>query len=98
MIYSFTFDGSTEERGASWESHGREKGFSPMDAMEWKLETSNDFFVCIITKQQWPKWEAASTKLKEYIHYKMPYFVSNPRYPTEGRKLCLIILKGKGSK
>jgi hypothetical protein len=64
------------------------------------LTIVNDRFVFIITKAQYEKWNRfiEQYKLKEFIEYEMPDFVSNRRYPTSGRKLRLIILKGKGEK
>lgn len=62
-----------------------------------RLSKSTDTFVFIITKLQWEKWRerVEEYKLYDFLHYEMPYFVSNRRYPDYGRKLRLVVLKGK---
>ena len=78
------------------------------------LEATPHTLVFIITKAQWEQWQSISTKYgwSKYIHYEMPYFVSNRNYPMEmynsplgkkptynesTRKLRLVILKGTGT-
>lgn len=61
------------------------------------LKNTDDQFVFIITKAQWTRWNERldNYDLRQFIHYEMPYFVSNRRYPESPRKLRLVILKGK---
>lgn len=63
------------------------------------LEKSDDTFIFIITLRQWDQWETRKKdyELEKYVLFEMPYFVSNRRYPDSGRKLRLVILKGKGN-
>jgi hypothetical protein len=71
------------------------------------LEEREDTFLFIITKRQWGAWSEMYEKYgyKEYTLFEMPYFVTNWRYGHNesgahqgGRKLRLVILKGKGNK
>jgi hypothetical protein len=71
---------------------------SPAAMFRELLENTSDYYAFIITVKQWDGWEdfLCQECLYEFLHYEMPYFVTNHRYPTEGRKLRLVILKGKG--
>jgi len=71
------------------------------------LKNSDHTFVFIITKKQWESWRKTCKEYgyDDYTLFEMPYFVMNYRYQppayTEengsgGRKLRLVILKGKG--
>lgn len=68
--------------------------------LQMNLETHNDYYIFIITQAQWDGWEQISNKygLQKYSFFTMPYFVSNRRYPYDGRKLRLVILRGKSPK
>jgi hypothetical protein len=84
-----------------WETTSKTPAVNEWQMLRETLENSQHSFVFIITKNQWANWEAKrdTYKLDEFTAFEMPYFVSNRRYPTEmyGRKLRLVILKGKGN-
>ena|SRR5258706_7568587 len=63
------------------------------------LRNTPHTFIMILTRPQWNEtWLPHNQKkLKEYQIFEMPYFVSNRNHVLDGRKLRLVILKGKGT-
>jgi hypothetical protein len=97
------FQPRLSEDGNEYVPHPRSK-YGPIDDYKMfrgVLENTCHQFVFILTKAQWPIWENKRELYgyKDYILYEMPYFVSNRRYEHhgDGRKLRLVVLKGKGT-
>jgi hypothetical protein len=85
-------------RGGEWVVNPDRIPVSPAAMFRELLENTSDYYAFIITIAQWDSWEdfLCQECLYEFLHYEMPYFVTNHRYQDQGRKLRLVILKGKG--
>lgn len=84
-----------------------QKRLNEFKCLKETLENTDHTFIFIITKDQWPGWTKMFEEYgyKEYLVYEMPYFVHNFNYTVArgyyehnggGRRLRLVILKGKG--
>jgi hypothetical protein len=94
MIYHITYNGLYENQLL----HPSVVRVNAFELIKTQLETTEDLMVFILTKEQWPSWTEKFNKyFKDYLYYEMPYFVTNRNYRRRGRRLRMVILKGKGN-
>jgi hypothetical protein len=67
------------------------------EVLKQMLENTTHSIVWIITTDQMRGFreQVGTYNLGKYIAYEMPYFVTNRNYPDKGRRMKLVIMKGK---
>lgn len=81
--------------------YGRKPPYISNDFVDFKtlLETTQDYFVFILTTEQFSLWKEMEKKYgyAEYLHFMQSGWSVNENYPYKGARLKLFVLKGKGN-